>query len=286
VAYVQRVQISVQRDKRTEVFELQAGVLRVGSAAHCDIRLAPSEADPEQLSLAADGGGLWVDNLGPSRAVRIGDQPLTRALVQDSTRITLGSVVLGVQLLAAAPSARVKTSALKRLRQLAMIVAASAAYYAAMHNEPTDTAFDHTTPIPLLFAAPSLTKCPHNDAATAHAYADQQLMAAQAKRERSPYNARDGVLAVPLYDAASACFDVAGQRDAAAQASDERAQLAQHLQENLRSHQVQLEWSLERHRYQAAAQEVRRMQELLAGRSDSHAHWIAAVALELGVSLH
>ena len=278
---LQRVAITVQQPKRRERFELQAGELRVGSAAHCDIRLAPGEAALEQLALRGDARGLWVINTSPEPPVLLDDQPLTRRLVTDRARIEIGPALLQVELLAAQPKPAKRRVLFKRARQLALLIAIVPAYLAATYQPEARSALERTLPAPELFAGAPRPACAYGEPPIAQAAAEEQLMAADAQRERYPFDASEGVRAVAHYELAGACFARAGAPERAARAQRERDQLARALQEDLRAHQAQLEWSLARRRYDVTARAVRALQALLVDRDDAHAQWIDQLARAL-----
>ncbi|MET0385158.1 MAG: FHA domain-containing protein [Polyangiales bacterium] len=281
---LQRVAVIVHRKKRSEHFELRAGVLRIGSAAHCDVRLLPDEAGPEQLLIEATERGVVLCNLSRDQPVLLDGRPLVAAALLEATvRVELGPLTLSIQPLGPeVPGADAGQSLFKRVRQAALVIGVAVAYYAVLHEEPKSTAFDYSVPTPQLFEAQAGTACRYRDEpGRARAFAEEQLAAAEGKRERSPYDIREGVQAVPLYDAATACLSAIGDQAAAHESHAARQQLARRLQEDLRAHQVRLEWALERRRFAAAVPEVRAMRELLDGRRDPHAQWIAAVSREL-----
>lgn len=278
---LQRVLIHVERQRGAQQLELRAGQLRIGSAAHCDVRLGPDEAAPEQLLLMGRPEGLRVRNLNLSHAVTLDGAPLTEALITRAAQLEVSGVKLNLQLTAAEPATDKARSTLKTVRQLALSIAVLMGYYVVLHPATPNTAFDRSVAAPDLFSGPRTGECRYRTPATARAYAREQLVAAEVKEERFPYSTRDGMLAVPLYDGAYACFMTGADEGQAQRVRATRERLVRTLQEDLRAHQLRLEWSLERHRYPAAAQEVMAIREYVQGRTDAHAQWIAAVSQEL-----
>ena len=282
----QRIAISVERRRGVEQLELRAGELRIGSAAHCDVRLAPDEAAAEQVLLSGHPHGLRVRNLNLSHLVLLNDAPLSEALITHRAVLELGDVKLSLSLL---PLEQVKDksrSTLKSVRQLAMLVAVMLGYYVVLQETPANTAFDRSVPTPQLFAAQRGGDCRYRTPATARAYAREQLTAAEVKQERFPYSTRDGMLAVPLFDGAYACFLAGADETEAQRVRATRERLVRTLQEDLRAHQLRLEWSLGRRRYPAAAQELMAIREYVQGRTDAHAQWISAVSQELRAAMN
>jgi hypothetical protein len=274
------VAISVRRGRRLEQFELQAGTLRVGSAAHCDVRLAPDEAAAEQLLLTPHPRGLSVRALVTEPATHLDGARLSEALVDTTATLTIGAVSLTLQLLAPRERADEHSATLKTARRVALLIGLAALYYAVLHEPPAQSAFRVAVATPELFTL-GQRECRYRERQAASVFAREQRAAADSKRERSPFNKRDGVLAVPLYDSAAACFRAAGELDSASEASSAAQRLAAQLQEELHAHHVLLEWFLGRARYAAAAQEVLLLRELVVGREDRYARWLSAVAREL-----
>lgn len=284
--HAQRIGIRVERRRGAEELELRAGTVRIGSAAHCDVRLGPDEAAAEQVCITGHPEGVTVRTLNLQHPVLLDGVPLTEALVRGSAQLTVGGVPLSLKLLPALQIADKAKQTLKQVRQLALLAAVGVGYYVVLHEEPRASALDRSVPAPQLFPTPSAQGCRYREPSMARAYAREQLTAAEVKQERFPYSARDGMLAVPLYDAAYACLGTAADAQEAARVLATRQRLARNLQDDLRAHQLRLEWSLERHRYTAAAQELGGILELVQGRTDEHAQWIAAVAHELRATLN
>jgi hypothetical protein len=281
-----RIVISVERRRGVEQLELRAGHLHIGSGAHCDVRLAPDEAASEQLLLTDRPDGVSVRNLNLTHTVLLDQAPLTQALITGAALLEISGVKLSLQVLPAEPVVDKTRSTLKSARQLAMLVAVLVGYYVVLTETPASTAFDRSVPAPELFAAQRGGECRFRTAATARAYAREQLVAAEVKQERFPYSTRDGMLAVPLFDGAYACFMAGADEGEAQRVRATRERLVRTLQDDLRTHQLRLEWSLGRHRYPAAAQEVTAIREFVQGRTDAHAQWIAAVSAGLRAAIN
>jgi hypothetical protein len=276
----QRVAISVQRGTRKEQFELQAGTLRIGSASHCDVRLLPDEAAPEQLLLAKDARGLLLRALCHEPLVRLDGATLTQAVIQSGATLEVGALRLGVQLLQTREHTVPHAALLKHARLVAMLIGIALLGYTLLSEPEVQSAFARPVPAPKLFAG-GPSECGEAERDAARVLAREQLSAAASKRERAPFSARDGVQAVPLYASAAACFRAAEEHELARDSEAEGHLVAAELQQELHAHQARLEWFLARASYAAAAQEVMALRELVAGRSDAHAAWLAAVTREL-----
>lgn len=278
---LQRIAITVQRRKRTEHFELCAGALRIGSAAYCDIRLAPDEAAPEHIAIEGDERGIVVRNLCPDFPVQLDGMTLTALVLTGTGSLQVGQAQLTLRLLPAAAKVDQRASMLKKVRQIAQLIAVAIGYYVVLHEEPRLSAFNQTVSPPALFEALETRTCRQQTRTSAEAYAVQQLAAADAKRERSPYSERDGVQSVQLFAEAAACFRAAGAMQDADTSLAHARKLAREIQDSLHGHQVRLEWALEQRRFPQAVQELQVLRNLVADRNDTHAVWLAAVAREL-----
>jgi hypothetical protein len=282
MADVQRgVSISVLRRKRVEQFELQAGSLRIGSAAHCDVRLAPDEAAPEQVALEPRGRGVQLRALAGGPALLLDGAPLTEALVEGNATLEIGEVVLMLRVLEPVKPKDDGSATLKAARQVALVLGVCVLYYVVLQDSPAQSAFGMAVPPPVLFPPHAEPACRHTDREAARVFAEEQLVAADGKRERSPFSNRDGVQAVPLYESAAACFRRAGDAARASAAAAAGKQLAARLEEELHAHRVRLDWFLGAQRYDAAAREVGVLREYLPGREGPYEQWLAMVAREL-----
>jgi hypothetical protein len=272
-----RIAIAVQRRGKVEQFELAYERLRIGSASHCDVRLAPDEAAAEAVLLEPREGVLMVHALDGELRLH-GLAMLAPTVVRERARLELGSVQLTVELsdvLEAKP-----TSERKTLRQGVMLLGV-VTLYAYMFAEPgPESALAHPLMPAPLFSEQGAA-CQQDSAEAARVFAREQLALADSQRERWPFHMREGVLAVPNYRSAAACFAAAGDERQAKQVSETASALAVKLEEELSAHRVRLEWFLDRKRFHPAVEEVRALRELLAERNDPYARWLAAVAHEL-----
>ncbi|HKU39843.1 MAG TPA: FHA domain-containing protein, partial [Polyangiales bacterium] len=147
-----RVSISVQRGDRCDQFELQAGELRVGSASHCDVRLGPDEAAPEQLSISAEPRGLYISALTATPLVLFRGAPLTHVSIDSSAVLELGSLRLGVQLVAGQARPDRQRELLKNARLLAMLLGTLLLGYSILNEPEAPSALARPIAPPALFA--------------------------------------------------------------------------------------------------------------------------------------
>lgn len=78
------------------VIDLPAGRYVVGRAPAADIRLMDPTVSPEHASLtvAADGDGVLVRDLGSRNGIRVDGRPVARATLVDGNRLQLGDTTL------------------------------------------------------------------------------------------------------------------------------------------------------------------------------------------------
>ena len=279
------VTIAVQRRGRIERFELPLGPLRVGSASYCDVRLGPDEAAPEHLAFEPQGNGLCARALSSEPAAELDGAPLDAALIDPRGTIKLGDLLLSFEVSQPLAVDTAHSRRIRKLKQVGMLLMlALMAYYALYRGRGPSALQRSVTPTPL-FDARGEASCRHRDREAARAFAEEQRLIADSKRERSAFHMHDGVLAVPLYEQAAACFALAGEADAASEAREAAARLIDQLETELHAHEVRLEFFLARGRYPAAEREVVVLRELLAGRDDRYGQWLSAVARELRAAL-
>src|SRR6185503_11699814 len=147
-----------------------------------------------------------------------------------------------------------------------------------------DTAEEVPSAPELFVAEPTI--CPRNAAEAAEAIAEAKLDLATIKRERSPFHPEDGVLAVPLYELAAACFRVAGRQDDERETTAAAAQLKARVSDEFRMHQVRLQYALKVKDWKMAQDEVRTLRDyaltaegsdgsLQRGTQASYAVWLS-----------
>jgi hypothetical protein len=108
---------------------------------------------------------------------------------------------------------------------------------------------------PALFA--QTATCPETSPTSAGPRARETAEAARAKAERYAFDAQDGVHAVDLYGVAVSCLKVAGREAEAEGVERERAALARQLEEDLKTHVLKLERSIQYRRAGDALTEAR-----------------------------
>lgn len=266
--------------------ELPWGPVLIGSGSHCDVRLLPDEAAERQLSVEPSGAGLRVKCFVREPRCTYQGLPFEEIVLSTPAQLELAGLTLIVELVCdATPSKSDRGNKLKTVRQCAMLVALAIGYYWVLREPEPESSARSSVPKPSMFEPAPVRACPQTDVAAARALAEEQFVLAESKRERSPFRVHDGVLAVPLYETAAACFAQAQAVEWAEEARECARQLRRELGDKLHTHQVRLDWFLGRHKYEAARAEVVVLRELLRGRSDPYSQWLASIERELSTTI-
>jgi len=260
---------------RNETFTLEGKRLRIGTAAFCEVRLPLGEAAPEHVALEDRGlSGLHLEALAFSPPPTLDGVPFTKVLFAPSSVLEIGGTHIRVAThalgsTAAGKDEKEKTSPLAYVAG-AVILPLLAWQYAPKPEDEVPSAPE----APALFGAAS-AGCAQREPDTARALAGEQLALADAKRERQPFFAHDGVLAVGLYRSARACFDVAQAAELSRRAADAEVRLTRELEEGYRTRRARLEHALGVKSYRVARSEVRALLELLKGRGGEYVDWLS-----------
>ena len=131
---------------------------------------------------------------------------------------------------------------------------------------------------PALFAGESKATCPRGSSVQdAAAIAADELALADAKSERAPFFAEDGVSAVAHYERAAACFRSGGDTTSAAHAEQSAASLKQKLKDAFHVHQVRLERALATQEFDRARTEVHMLLSFVAGQPGEYSNFLGTL---------
>jgi hypothetical protein len=131
-----------------------------------------------------------------------------------------------------------------------------------------------------LFAESTAT-CPQSTPEAAAALAEEKLAQADGKRERLPFDVREGVSSVPLYDEAIACFKAANRPDDAKETEASRDMLKRSMSDDFRARRLRLEHMLVVEDYELAKLDVRVLRDLTAEKRGPYVDWLASVQSRL-----
>jgi len=257
----------------------------VGSGAHCDVRLPVEHAAVEHVELTAVEGRLHARARAFDPAPTLGGAPFVQSYVEPGVWIGIGPY----QILAT-PVAEEATSADRRRgtarRPFVAIVAVAATLLLAAGFSRRGTGADGRTPAepPPLWTGP-VTSCPQTGTGSALAFARERATLAEGKRERRPFQVRDGVVAVSLFEVASACYVAAGEAERAAATSRDAGELRARVQADYHAHQVRLEHAIFVGDRPTAAHEVKVLRAFTEGSSGPYAAWLSDMDRRLQLEL-
>lgn len=275
--------VSVKRAGKIAGYEIHGARVLVGSGSHCDVRLYPEDAAPEQLVLSCHGGELRVQLLSAALSGKLDGRPLPDiAVLQPSSVLQLGQTELQARTSVSQdrkPGARKDDGWPPAVRALGIGLILIGGYF-ALQDPPPPSALDRSLEQPPLFAK-SARECPPRGDDSADFHAGRLIRDANLKSERAPYFPRDGVAAVVLYEQAAACFEQLGNT-IEAKAADSSADLLRHkLADEFHVRHVRLERLLSVKKYDAAQRELRVLQDFVARSDGPYAQWLAAVQREI-----
>lgn len=278
--------LELHKNGKQELHEVQADRALVGSGAHCDVRLPPDQAAVEQLLIEARDEEIFVKVCAFEPPCRLNGAPFLEARLSPDSVIELGKLALRVRLgelkQANKPAKKVVSQSHPAVQALGLIGVAAGLYFVLDTPPEEESALTRAATPPALFgeAGPD---CPHGDPAAARSQAMQDHMDAENKRERSPFYARDGLLAVPLYERAAACYERAGLSELARETRSAAGNLKRRMADELHVRHVRIERFIAQEKFEPLRRELRLASEFVQDRSHPYAHWLAAVARETEV---
>jgi hypothetical protein len=260
-------------DGRVEAMAIDADRVMIGSGAHCEIRLPLDQAKVEHVSLTIAGNQVRAEARAFEPPATVNGVPLSQSILQSGSVLGVGQTQIMVEVAEVGLGAgqnvanknQEKTSPVTLALGGILLVAG-----AGMLLFPSGDGGDQITPpakTPELWGPPE-TVCPQKDPNGALQYARDHRLLADGKRERRPFRVQDGVAAVYEYERSGACFRVGGEAPLAAESVEVAKRLRQTIQEDYRTHQVRLEYTLSRNFHTEAQHEVHVLLDMLDGRTD------------------
>lgn len=259
---------------QVEQVVVDADRILVGSGAHCDIRLSTDRAAIEHLTFQVTAGSVYVQALSFEPAPTVNGVPFTQGPVPSGTAVHIGDTQLIVSLTEAAATQQKKTQSTSPISILAFIGILFGAYLTFFTDEaPVKEKAPREAPN--LFAAPAATCPQQGPREQVLALARERLASADARRERRPFYVQEGILAVPLYEQAGSCFQLAADARAAADAAASADALKKDIDLDYRTHRVRLEHFLGVADFVAARREVRILLQFTEGKQDDYVAWLS-----------
>jgi hypothetical protein len=243
---------------QVEGIDVEAERAMLGSGSHCEIRLPIDQARLEHLRIE-----LTADGTVFATAVSFEPPPLlngvafTQGQVLPDSVITLSQTQVLIQALdttVGKAKAKKGSSPVTTIGALIILVAAAFLLFGSDEEE----AGIKLDPQPDLFAAAQAATCPQQGQ-QALEQAKQFLNVASVKRERRPFFAQDGVVAVPNFERAAACFKSGADVSMAKYAEGVANYLRADLNRDYRKLRVGLEYHVRVKEYASAKYDVERL---------------------------
>ncbi len=270
---------------RRESMVVDGGCASIGSASHCDVRVAMEEAGPEHVRATLSDGEPCFEVLLDAPAVTLDGVRLNPGKVARGHELRFGQTRLRVraQAQAGTAAAQARGSALRSLWLPALGVSLVLALLGlrALRRAPAEE--------PPLGAELSLfselaPSCPRREPQQALAFAQQQQDLAETKQERMPFVVEEGVAAVDAFEMAAACFRSGGAAPLAQQAAASAQRLQRDLEDDFRARRLRLSRMLLVEDRELAQTDVAWLRALLRGRSGPYVSRLDSLALELGAA--
>lgn len=250
----------------------------IGSGAHCEIRLPLDQARVEHVLIELGPAGVFARALSFEPAPTINNIPFTQAPLPPESILGVNQVQIQVMVAEAGEAGaggvqqkQKKTSPGALIALLLMLPAAG--YLFLVDEEPAGVAAGAPKQVPELWEAAG-AQCPHAGPQAA-AFAREQMLIADAKRERRPFHVQDGIQAVPIYEKVATCFRAGGDPSSAALAEEAAKYLRREIAEDFRTRRVRLEHALTVEDYASAQKEVRILLQFVEGKSGDYVTWLS-----------
>jgi hypothetical protein len=277
------LRIELHRNGKVVALDIQSDRALIGSGAHCDVRLAPDEAAVEQLLIEALDDDIYARTRAVQPPVFLNGSPFLEGRLPANAVLELGSLFVVAKFAPrqAAEGKKKKGAASTPpvVQALGLAGLAFGFYYVLSQPDGSELAFAGAqVPPPLLTVTGE--PCPPVDVTAARSLAREALITAEAKRERSPFYASDGLLAVAAFERAASCDELAGDVAEAEEARRAAAALRARLGDELHVRHVRLERLLHEEKYELAWREAQLASQLVPDTSHPYAQWLSATVRE------
>jgi hypothetical protein len=255
----------------------------IGSASFCDVRLPMDQAAYEHVLIEVQGSTLRAESKVESPAATINGMPFAASTLAPDAVLGIGNIrlyVSSVRDLFDGPQldAKKKDEANPAIRAVGLVALAVTAYM-VLHEEETPIEPPPSTQMSLF--ADATATCPQAAPEAAIALAEEKVAQADGKRERLPFDVREGVSAVPLYDEAIACFKAADRPADAKETETSRDTLKRSMSDDFRARRLRLEKMLLVEDYDLAKKDVVVLRDMTAEKKGPYVDWLASVQSRL-----
>jgi hypothetical protein len=254
----------------------------IGSASHCDVRLAMDQSAYEHVLIEAVGSTLRAEARAEQPPATIDGVELVAGTLSPEAVLGVGRTRLYVSFVPDAldgPQVLAKQQAKSPLLALALVSVLGVLLYLLFWDGDSKIA-PPPAQVQALFSEAAVS-CPQQDANRALAFAEEQIELAEGKQERLPFAIEDGVLAVGLYRLAASCFRAGGNAPRASDAEQAGAVLQQDLSDEYRARRLRLSHLLTVEDYTLAFKDVNVLRALTSERKGRYFEWLAQVAEKL-----
>jgi hypothetical protein len=256
-------------------YSIESDCVRIGTAAHCEVRLPIGDAAAVHVTLEVRGDGeIYAEANSFQPAPVIDGKAFSVTKLLPSALLEIGQTRIRACVAEAPSTGRTK----KKGKSSALIrVAAAIGIPLAIWqiaSDPADELQDAPRKAPDLFAVASAS-CPQSRADSAAAYGLEQARLGDAKRQRRLFHAHDGVQAVGLYRVGAACMRSGGDAGSARDLDAQADVLQREIESDYRTHRVRLEHALSVHERAAAREEVQALRDLTTGQSGEYVTWLS-----------
>ncbi len=271
---------------RTEKLTIYCNRVVIGSGAHCEVRLPVERAAVEHVELTVANGRVHARARAFDPAPTIGGSPFVEGVVEPEMSIGVGAFQIYATPTARADGGEGPPKKLAARKPFVVVVAFAAIALLGVSVAARGSGDAVGTPIeaPPLWGAPVAT-CPQTAAPQALALAHERQTLAEGKRERRPFSVRDGVVAVPFFETAAACYSAGGDPALATAATQAATDLRGKVQGDYHAHQVRLEHALLVHDSPTAQREVKVLRAFTDGIGGVYTAWLSDLDRRLQLEL-
>jgi hypothetical protein len=260
----------------------------IGSGPHCEIRLPPDQAAVEHVLITFQNGAIYAHARSSQPPPLLNGAPFTETPLTEGAQLRIGPAEITVSIVEIADAVKaVDEKSKDRINPATLALAAVAvpiSLFVLFDDPGTRIGEAQPAEVPALWSD-STPKCSHQAREQALAVARDKRLLALGRRERSPFDVRDGVLAVPLFHMAHDCYLVAGEAEAAAEMEEAATRLKEQMEESYRAHQMRLEHSLDVQNLRVAQEETQVLLRMLEGQTGPYMIWLSNLDRELEVKL-
>lgn len=260
----------------------------IGSGPHCEIRLPPDHAAAECVLIIMQAGAIYAQARSSDPPPLLNGAPFSETPVQPGACLQIGPAEITVSLIEVADVGKAAVDAKKdRVSPLTYVLAAVAVpvcLFVLLDDSGKGQLEPKPAEVPALWEG-EMPKCTHQAREQALSVARDKKIIALGRRERSPFDVKDGVLAVPLFFIAADCYAAAGESASAEEMKAAGERLKLQMDESYRAHQMRLEHSIEISNLKIAQRETQVLLRMLEGRTGPYVVWLSNLERQLKLKL-